>query len=225
MKKILSIFLASAMLSAPLAINANAKECGVAKILEKLSQGYTYEGVCQLDLSELSEKFKDFSYIFDGIMNGEKPDVDCENGNCESDDKAENEGSSSDIQISQNALANEVLNLVNKYRVQNGLSELVYDAGAECAATIRAKETEQLFSHTRPDGSRCFTALDECDVKYSGAGENIAMGQSSPEAVMNDWMNSQGHRENILNPNFKKLGVGVHKGSDGRYYWAQMFIY
>jgi uncharacterized protein YkwD len=58
-----------------------------------------------------------------------------------------------------------------------------------------------------------------------GAGENIAMGQDSAEQVMNDWMNSQGHRENILNPNFKKIGVGIHKGADGRLYWAQMFIY
>lgn len=244
MKKVLSILLASAMISAPMAINANAKECGIKNALEKLMSSYTYESIdCEsLDLNSLTDKLKNFSWIIKGSCNSYDEGHDCTDGSC----KNENNSSGNDIVIppeifetpdtekdeeipdspaADSSLEGQVIDLVNKYRAQNGLSALSYDKGAACAASIRAKETETSFSHTRPDGSRCFTALDECGVSYSGAGENIAMGQTSAESVMTDWMNSQGHRENILNPNFKKIGVGVHKGSDGRLYWAQMFIY
>lgn len=119
----------------------------------------------------------------------------------------------------------QVIALVNKYRVQNGLSELVYDEKLSLAASKRAKEQEMVFSHTRPDGTSCFTVLSEYGVSYRGAGENIAMGQTSADEVMTDWMNSEGHRANILNANFTKIGVGLYKGQNGRYYWAQMFIY
>ncbi len=126
---------------------------------------------------------------------------------------------------SQKTMQQQVLDLVNSERAKNGLSPVSYDQAATCAAQKRAVETETLFSHTRPDGSRCFTALDECGASYRGAGENIAMGQMTAREVMDDWMNSDGHRANILNPSFTKLGVGVHKTADGRYCWTQMFIY
>ncbi len=89
----------------------------------------------------------------------------------------------------------------------------------------RAKELEALFSHTRPDGSSCFTVLGEYGISYSGAGENIAAGQRSPEEVMNSWMNSQGHRENIMQDSYEKIGVGHYQGQDGTQYWVQLFIY
>jgi len=88
------------------------------------------------------------------------------------------------------------------------------------AAQVRAKEIKTSFSHTRPDGRSCFTALDEAGASYMGAGENIAIGQRTPEQVVNDWMNSEGHRKNILNSNFKYIGVGV----DGTA-WTQLFTY
>ena len=123
---------------------------------------------------------------------------------------------------SQNGYINEVLSLVNSYRKQNGLSALTLDYNLCNAADIRAKEIKSSFSHTRPNGTSCFTVLKELGINYNGAGENIAYGQSSPQEVMNAWMNSQGHRENILNASFTKLGVGVY--SDGStLYWAQMF--
>jgi uncharacterized protein YkwD len=118
-------------------------------------------------------------------------------------------------------MANEVLDLVNKYRLENGLSEVRYDATAELAANIRAEETEVLFEHTRPDGSSCFTALDELNASYMGVGENIAAGQRNADEVMTSWMNSPGHRENILNSGFTKIGVGY--APSGKY-WTQMFI-
>ncbi|MBR5527713.1 MAG: hypothetical protein IKV97_01830 [Clostridia bacterium] len=121
--------------------------------------------------------------------------------------------------------AGRVIELVNSYRAQHGLSPVVYDEAVSRAAQIRAEEQETLFSHTRPDGTSCFTALSESGASYRGAGENIAMGQTLADEVMDDWMNSQGHRENILNGSFTKIGVGLHIGNDGRYYWAQMFTY
>ena len=119
---------------------------------------------------------------------------------------------------------NRVISLVNQERAKVGLSALKADSSLNKVALVRAKETVKSFSHTRPNGTSCFTALDEYGVKYSGAGENIAYGQSSPEQVVNAWMNSEGHRANILNANFTKIGVGCHKNGS-TLYWAQMFTY
>lgn len=121
--------------------------------------------------------------------------------------------------------ANEVVKLVNEERAKNGLSALSVDVNVQKAAQVRAEEQKRLFSHTRPNGTSCFTALKENGVSYRGAGENIAMGQRSPEQVMNGWMNSKGHRANILSNKFTSIGVGVYKDLNGKYYWTQMFIY
>ena len=126
--------------------------------------------------------------------------------------------------VSQSEYVNEVLRLVNKYRAENGLGALTLDSALCGAADVRAKEIKTSFSHTRPDGSSCFTVLSQLGINYGGAGENIAYGQSSPEEVMTAWMNSDGHRANILNSSFTKLGVGVYS-SGGTLYWAQMFTY
>lgn len=125
---------------------------------------------------------------------------------------------------STNGYVNEVLSLVNKYRNQNGLASLTLDSSLCNAADIRAKEIKTSFSHTRPNGTSCFSVLSELGISYGGAGENIAYGQSTPEEVMTAWMNSDGHRANILGSSFTKLGVGVYS-SGGTLYWAQMFAY
>lgn len=119
----------------------------------------------------------------------------------------------------------QVVELVNKERAARGLSSLTIDKTVESAALVRAKETEVLFSHTRPNGSSFVSALKEQGVNYMGAGENIAWGQRSPEQVMQGWMNSDGHRANILNPNFTKIGVGYYQNSQGINYWTQLFTY
>lgn len=121
--------------------------------------------------------------------------------------------------------AEQVVQLVNKERAKAGLKELMLDTNIEAAAFIRAKETEVSFSHTRPNGSSFSTVLKENGISFRGAGENIAWGQKTPEQVMNGWMNSKGHRANILNPNYTKIGVGYYKSSTGRQYWTQLFIY
>lgn len=116
-----------------------------------------------------------------------------------------------------------VVELINEERAKEGLDALTMDDTLNTVATVRANEIIQLFSHTRPDGSSCFTAFDEYGADYYAAGENIASGYSSPESVMNGWMNSTGHRANILESNFGKVGIGIAKTSSGRYYWVQVF--
>ena len=121
------------------------------------------------------------------------------------------------------AYEDEVIRLVNVQRTNYGLAPLTKDEGAAAAAHIRAKEIVISFSHTRPDGSSCFTAASELGVSYKAAGENIAYGYASPEQVVNGWMNSEGHRKNILSSSFSKIGVGCYSNG-GTLYWSQFFI-
>ena len=125
---------------------------------------------------------------------------------------------------SQDAFANEVVRLVNEERAKAGLPALTVDRGAASAAQVRAKEIERSFSHTRPDGSSFNSALTEAGVNFRGAGENIAYGQNSPEKVMEGWMNSSGHRANILNSSYTTIGVGHYQNASGVNYWTQLFI-
>ena len=121
------------------------------------------------------------------------------------------------------AYEDEVIRLVNAERAKYGLSGLQKDNGAVSVAHVRAKEIVQSFSHTRPDGSSCFTAAKELGVSYSAAGENIAYGYADPQQVVNGWMNSEGHRKNILSSSFSKIGVGCYS-SGNTFYWSQFFI-
>lgn len=117
----------------------------------------------------------------------------------------------------------EVLRLVNEERTRYGLSPLMQDLGAAEVAHLRAKEIVQSFSHTRPNGSSCFTAAKELGVSYRSAGENIAYGYPTPEKVVEGWMNSEGHRKNILSSSFSKIGIGCYQ-NNGILYWSQFFI-
>ena len=90
------------------------------------------------------------------------------------------------------------------------------------AAQVRARESAQSFSHTRPDGSSFSTALTEAGVSYIRSGENIAYGQTTPQQVVQAWMDSAGHRANILDAGFTHIGVG-HAVVNGTAYWAQLF--
>ncbi len=119
--------------------------------------------------------------------------------------------------------ANEVLKLLNQERAKAGLGTLTTNATLQKAANKRAQEIVTSFSHTRPDGRTSFSVLDEYNISYRAAGENIAYGQKTPSEVMNAWMNSSGHRANILGSQFGKVGIGVYKGSNGLYYWTQVF--
>lgn len=105
---------------------------------------------------------------------------------------------------------------------RQGLSALTVSTTVQQAAQTRAGELQTSFSHTRPSGASCFTALTEAGVSYARAGENIAYGQSTPEAVVQSWMSSSGHRANILSSSFTTIGVGCTV-VNGTAYWAQLF--
>ncbi len=131
-------------------------------------------------------------------------------------------GSSSGAQAD---FESEVLRLVNVERAKYGLTALQSTAALDKAAQQRAEELVSSMSHTRPDGRSCFTILSDNGISYYYAGENVAGGQTTPEKVVEGWMGSEGHRANILNANFKYLGVGYVKANTGyKHYWAQEFI-
>ena len=123
--------------------------------------------------------------------------------------------------VSEN-FAEEVLELVNVEREKAGLKPLQLSPELAEAAAIRAEEITKKFSHTRPNGKSCFTVIK---ISCRAKGENIAGGQLTPEAVVKAWMDSKGHRENILNSDYGKLGVGYFYDADSEYkhYWVQLF--
>ncbi len=120
--------------------------------------------------------------------------------------------------------AEQVVELVNAERAKEGLSPLTIDKTLGSAALVRAKEIQSTFAHTRPNGSSFATAITEAGGSYRGAGENIAYGQKSPKAVVTAWMNSAGHRANIMNKSYTKIGVGYLTNSNVPY-WVQLFSY
>lgn len=117
----------------------------------------------------------------------------------------------------------EVLNLVNQERAKAGLTPLKNDWELARVAEHKSQDmaAKNYFSHTSPTYGSPFTMMQNYGIKYKSAGENIAQGQTSAAQVVNAWMNSSGHRANILNKNFTHMGVGYVK--DGNY-WTQMFI-
>ncbi len=120
-----------------------------------------------------------------------------------------------------------VLELVNEERAKQGLSPLTWHEGLANVARAHSQDMNdrRFFSHDNPDGQSPFDRIKAAGIAYTRAAENVAAGQKTPEEVMQGWMNSAGHRANILNPNLTALGVGYYAG-DGPYthYWTQCFI-
>lgn len=127
------------------------------------------------------------------------------------------------LDSSVTAFEAEVIRLVNEIRAKNGLNAL--SANWELSRVARYKSQDMVdnryFSHTSPTYGSPFQMIRNFGISYRTAGENIAYGYSTPQAVVNAWMNSSGHRANILNSSYTQIGVGyVAQGS----YWTQMFI-
>ena len=117
----------------------------------------------------------------------------------------------------------QVINLVNEVRARYGLNKLTANWQLSRVARYKSQDMHDngYFSHTSPVYGSPFDMIKNFGISYRTAGENIARGQRTPQEVMNDWMNSSGHRANILNASFTQIGVGYV--SDGNY-WTQMFI-
>jgi len=117
--------------------------------------------------------------------------------------------------------AKQVAELVNKERAKAGLGPVQLDGALSNVALAKATDmsNNNYFDHTSPTYGSPFDMMKKYGISFMTAGENIAMGQRSPEEVMTQWMNSEGHRQNIMNPAFTKIGVGFTNG-----YWVQEFI-
>ncbi len=117
----------------------------------------------------------------------------------------------------------QVVDLVNEIRVKNGLSRLSVNWELSRVARYKSQDMadRSYFSHTSPTYGSPFQMIKAFEISYQTAGENIAKGYRTPQAVVDGWMNSAGHRANILNASFKAIGVGY--SADGNH-WTQMFI-
>ena len=140
----------------------------------------------------------------------------------EEETPAEDTGSESADTVA--AYEQEVFDLVNQIREENGLEPFMYNE--TLAETARAHSQDMIdrnfFDHTNPDGKSPFDRMRDNGLSYSMAAENIAVGYPSPEAVVEGWMNSEGHRANILG-GCEELGVGLALGGSYGYYWTQCF--
>ncbi len=121
------------------------------------------------------------------------------------------------------AYEREVVRLVNEHRRAKGLSDLSYDWELSRVARIKSQDMkdEGYFAHNSPTYGSPFNMMKSFGIKYRSAAENIARGYATPKAVVDGWMNSSGHRANILNPEFTHIGVGYVSSGN---YWTQMFI-
>lgn len=119
----------------------------------------------------------------------------------------------------------EVVNLVNQERHRAGLSPLRIHSQLNAAAQAHSNDMvrNNFMGHTGSDGSSPFDRMKRYGYNYRTAAENVAAGQSSPQDVMHSWMNSPGHRKNILNGNLRDIGVGYARGGTYGTYWTQKF--
>jgi uncharacterized YkwD family protein len=123
-------------------------------------------------------------------------------------------------------LESEVVTLVNQERAKLGLAPLKANSDLSNVARTKSKDmaTNNYFSHTSPTYGSPFDMMKKFGITYTSAGENIAMGQPTAASVMEDWMNSPGHKANILSKNFTEIGIGIATDSNGSIYWTQQFI-
>ncbi len=141
--------------------------------------------------------------------------IDNNKNNTKPDDS--NTGANSSVEM-------EVVKLVNIERQKEGLAPLTYSEELSKVAKLKSQDMadNNYFNHNSPTYGDPFTMMKNFGIKYSTAGENIAKGYFNAQSVMNGWMNSSGHRANIMNPSFGKIGVGYVE-KNGTTYWTQMF--
>ena len=123
-------------------------------------------------------------------------------------------------------MENEAVYLLNVLREEHGLQPLSWNPSSNLqqAAELRAMELKEYFSHTRPDGSSCFTVLEEFGLRYRNCGENIAYGTNlGPQDVTEMWINSPGHYKNMITPEFEEIGLACYRVDD-IVYWVQLFF-
>ena len=232
MKKI-GIFATTALCASVMAVNASAYQiggsnCDINSVFEKLNNsGCNIQTVLNCNVQDiLNNIFNNCGEItFPQLP--QKPETSPDNtpeapSVPESPELPGNGGSSGEAD-SISEYESRVAELVNEQRAKYGLSPL--KLSSDISAVARAKSQDMAdngyFSHTSPTYGSPFDMLKRFGISYKAAGENIAQGYSTPEAVVNGWMNSAGHRANILSENFTELGVGYVANGN---YWTQMFV-
>lgn len=136
-------------------------------------------------------------------------------------EKTETNSNSNQAQVS--SVIQQVVDLTNAERAKEGLAPLKIDSALTKSAQLKSQDMKDnnYFSHTSPTYGSPFDQMKTLGISYKSAAENIAMGQRSPQEVVQGWMNSAGHRANIMNGSYTHIGVGL---SDSGYYWTQQFI-
>jgi uncharacterized YkwD family protein len=128
--------------------------------------------------------------------------------------------------VTTTAQEDEVIRLVNVERAKAGLQRLT--SNWQLCRVARYKSADMAnkgyFDHTSPTYGTPFQMMENFGLRFSSAGENIAYGQRTPAEVMNAWMNSPGHRANIMSGSYTQIGVGLAKNRNGVCYWTQQFI-
>lgn len=199
MKKLFSVFLAAIVIVPALLVSASAATHTVVSgdSLWKIANQY------QVGLSEIKSANPQIAN-FDLIYPGQRINIPT-------------------LDTSITSYEQEVIRLVNEIRKQNGLNALTYDWELARVARYKSQDMKDnnYFSHASPVYGSPFQMVKNFGISYRRAGENIAKGYATPQAVVNGWMNSSGHRANILNAGYTHIGVGYVAGGN---YWTQMFI-
>ncbi|MTT30699.1 hypothetical protein GMB86_01550 [Terrilactibacillus sp. BCM23-1] len=139
---------------------------------------------------------------------------------------SENKPAENQSNSALNAYENKVVELTNQERAKQGLKPLQIDTKLSKMARDKSQDMKDknYFDHQSPTYGSPFDMMKSYGISYSTAGENIAAGQKTPQDVVNAWMNSEGHRKNIMNSNFTHIGVGYVDGGAKGSYWTQEFI-
>lgn len=152
-----------------------------------------------------------------------KPETTTSQNNTVADSAKSAKENSEKVASTVSAFEKEVVELTNKERAKNGLKALTLDNELSKVAKVKSRDmsTNNYFDHTSPTYGSPFDMMKQFGITYKAAGENIAKGQKTPEEVVNAWMNSEGHRANILSDKFTHIGVGYVENGN---YWTQQFI-
>lgn len=222
MKKTLLILAVLSILANGIAKPAAAQHCDVQRgdSMWRIAQRYN---VLFHEVLELNKKFQnpDLIHPKDEV---ELPDG--STGTSTDGSAGDSAGNQSQGRQSETTQAEAILKLVNQERSKAGVSPLKLSEKLTNVANIKAKDMadKNYFSHTSPTYGSPFDMLKKFGISFSYAGENIAAGQKTAEEVMDSWMNSSGHRQNILNKNYTQLGVGFKRGGQYGTEWVQLFI-
>ena len=178
-------------------------------------------GLCHLSHTPLSPSTTQPTPSTDK-PSADKPSTDKPSTDKPSTDKPSTDKPSASV-TNTSTYEQQVIDLINEIRIKNGLSPLTENTALSRCAKAKSQDMhdKRYFSHQSPTYGSPFDMMKQFGITYRTAGENIAMGQTTPQAVVNAWMNSEGHRANILNASFTQIGMGYV--ADG-HYWTQQFI-